>query len=153
MTRLVRTLPSKTLQQDVVEHHEHTHVHPSGTVSAVVDTSETETSTTFDDMATVGPTVEVVVPDSGVILVGIHSSLDNSGANSSLMSFAGTGANTIAAADATAIQNIGTDERIFSGVFLLTGLNAGATTLTAKYRVAGTTGTFRFRRIWATPQP
>lgn len=153
MTRLVRTLPTKSLQQDTVETHQHTHEHPSGTVGATVDTTETETSGTYDDMATVGPTVSVVVPASGRIMVGIHAGLDNSGTGNTLMSFAGTGVNTIAASDGLAIANTGTDERMYSGVFLLTGLNAGATTLTAKYRVSANTGTIRLRRLWAKPDP
>lgn len=151
MTRLIRTLPTKPFHEDVVERHQHTHAHASGTVGATVDTTETETNTAYDDMATVGPSIEVVVGSSGMVLVGIHAGLDNSGANNTLMGFAATGANTIAANDGNAILNHGTDERLLSGVFLLTGLNAGATTLTAKYRVSGGTGTIRLRRIWASP--
>jgi hypothetical protein len=72
------------------------------------------------------------------------------------MSFAGTGANTIAAADANALIQAGSAQQRASASTVLIGLNPGATTLTSKYKVSGggaASCTFANRSITAIPLP
>jgi len=121
--------------------------------TAEVSTSQTTTSATFTNLATVGPSVTVNVGVNGLLLVILYSSSDNSVSGvSNRMGYDLSGANTLAAADAFAsMTGINQLERK-SSVFLHTGLTPGSTTLTMKYR-AGTSGTASFsnRKITAIP--
>lgn len=109
---------------------------------ARVETSETTTSDSFTDMTTVGPAVTVTVPASGILVVNVSAQLgnDNSGGGAS-MTFELSGANTLAASDAYSVgyfaQAAGAYERQTRRT-VLTGLTAGSTTITAKYRRANT---------------
>lgn len=123
---------------------------------ATVATSETGTMTAFTGTqpATAGPTVTVTTGTSA--LVYIYASLSNSNAGGlALMGFAISGATTVAASDAFAIQaqldSAGQTFRI-GATFLVTGLTAGSNTFTAKYRVNAGTGTFADRRLIVIPQ-
>lgn len=126
--------------------------------AVLVGTSETTTSTSYTDLATVGPEVTIEVPASGVVLVGISGAMKDSDASSqALMSFAASGANTLSAADNRAISHDnpssgGTPEfQSLGASFLLTGLTPGLTTFTAQYRkiAASGTATFANRRLFA----
>lgn len=115
--------------------------------AAVVATSQTTTSTTYADLSTTGPAVTILTGTSALVTVG--GNLVPSGAGTfAIMSFAVSGASTVAAADATAAATE-TDNLNISKQSLITGLTAGANTFTAKYRVVSGTGTFQRRTISA----
>jgi hypothetical protein len=124
-------------------------------VAANVVTSQTTVSTTYVDLATVGPTVTLTVPASGRVLVSVTSDMSNStGGGSNFMGFAISGADTRAAADTNALILGGNTLQAATASFIVTGLTAnGSDTFTAKYRVSGGTGTFSNRSIWAIPIP
>ncbi len=113
-------------------------------VTATVATSETETNTAYDDMTTAGPAVTLTTGDA--VLVTVTAALFNSAGNQTSMSWAVSGASTIAAADSRSIQWNGTVEVRFSQTFLQS-VTAGSNTFTAKYRVTAGTGTFSDRDI------
>jgi hypothetical protein len=122
-----------------------------------VATLEPTSSLVYTDLATVGPTVTVVVPASGRLLVSVTAAeLGNAGSTACFMSFAGTGANTITAVDANALVQAGGAQQRASASTVLAGLTPGSTTLTAKYRVTGggaASCTFATRSIYAIPLP
>lgn len=123
--------------------------------SPLVAAAESTTSTTYVDLTTVTDTVTVTVGANGILLVGISALLYNTGAgNFTFMSFAASGANTLAADDTRCVEyktaNAAND-MFLGNTILLTGLAPGSTTLKAKYRVAAGTGQFINRRIWAVP--
>ena len=120
--------------------------------AATVATSQGTTSATYTDLATAGPAVTVTTGTKALITVSAE--LYNTTANGgSYMSFAVSGATTVAAADlysvsmgpvaATVADAIGA-----SRVTLLTGLTAGSNVFTAKYRrLNAGTATFANRTI------
>lgn len=127
---------------------------PSG---AVIATSQTTTGTAYGDLATVGPAVTVTIGSTGKAKVSLHSAIAN--ATSSLASYYGfavSGATVQAASDALAIgftsPSPGAGIRCGTTI-LLTGLNPGSTTFTAKYRMDPGVGpaTFVDRRLSCTP--
>lgn len=119
-------------------------------VSAVVTTSQTTSSTAYTNLATVGPTATITTGTQALVTVTANLTNDtiSDGAG---MSFAITGATTVAASDNFAYyinavaggQNFGG-----SATYLVTGLTAGVNVFTAKYRaVAGGTMTALRRHI------
>ena len=118
----------------------------SGT--AAVATNQTTTSTSYTDLATAGPAVTLTTGTKALVVVSCG--LYNSVANSTYMGFAVSGATTIAAADASAIEIGGSNGTVFVAVsraLMLTTLTAGSNVFTAKYRVSGGTGNFYNRAI------
>lgn len=112
-----------------------------------VTTSETTTSTSYTDLATVGPdpTLSPGRATDQIILFGARLG-NNNAATYSLMSVAIAGA---AAADVDAIESIsGNNNQKQSGHILPTSV-ADASTHTAKYRVTGNTGAYSNRRVSA----
>lgn len=122
-----------------------------GTDGSTVSTSQTTTSTSYVDLATTGPAVTVITGTE--VLVTLSALVYNSGANNTYMSFAVSGATTLAAADARCIVHANTSATLScpSRTFKLTGLTAGSNTFTAKYRVTGGTGSYENRDIVVTP--
>lgn len=125
--------------------------------TATVATSETSTSNSFTDLATVGPTVNVKIGKSGMALVILYSFGDSGtvGAGPS-MGFAVAGASTVAAADQFSIFHsvaTGASQARRSGTFLVTGLTAGDNIFTAKYKNKTDTNsvTFSGRAITVIP--
>lgn len=123
------------------------------TSGAVVATSQTRSSTTYGDLATVGPAVTVTTGTSA--LVWITSGLDNTltGAGS-YASFAVSGVSTVNASDQWAVYVSGQDSEsvVRRGVARrVTGLTAGVNIFTMKYRVGSGTGTFVDREISVMP--
>jgi len=121
--------------------------------SAHIATTETTTSTSYADLATVGPSVTV---NAGTAcLVSIYASLQNSTSGAvAKMSYAVSGASTIAASDVTAISltTAAANQAIRTGMtFLQTPLTSGSKTFTAKYAVSAGTGSFVNRRITVLP--
>lgn len=126
-------------------------------IGAVVATSQTTTSTSYTDLATAGPAVTVTIGATGKALVSMHGAIANAtSALASYFGFAVSGASTVAASDTTAIgfTSPSSGAGIRAGtVLLVTGLAAGSTTFTAKYRMDPGVGpaTFVDRRLSATP--
>lgn len=119
------------------------------TLSSFVATSETTTSTSYADLATIGPAVTITTGTSALVWWG--ASISNTGANSSRMSMSVGGASSVAASDQWAAIVLGTSAfRIFSG-HLFTGLTAGSNVFVAKYSVAANTGTFINRELIVHP--
>ncbi len=128
----------------------------TGAASALVDTAESTASTSYADLATVGPTVTVTIGVNGVALVSIYSyNMLNTGTSRTHMGFAVSGATTQAAADNYSVMVLASSANVpqigGSAVFVLTGLTPGATTFTAKYKVAASSSNFQGRRIAVVP--
>lgn len=121
-------------------------------VQALVATSQATTSTTYTDLATVGPAVTVTTGTSALVIVGAQI-LNSTAAITAFMSFAVSGATTSAAVDAGRAVGVANANLILaSRAFLMTGLTPGSNTFTAKYKVNGaSTGTFQDRYIIVRP--
>ena len=123
--------------------------------AALVTTQETTTSTSYVDLTTTSATVTINVGAYGQVLLNLYCGrYNNTATGQALMSFAASGANTIAASDAYCIGEVNPANYQYNGgaTHLLTGLSPGSTTFKAKYR-AHTAGTANFlnRRISAIP--
>jgi hypothetical protein len=124
--------------------------------SDTVATSETTTSTSYTDLATVGP--EVTVTTNNAALVWFACQLSNGTANTyTAASVAVTGDSNVPASNTWAMYNdgkgtAGQSERAFS-VHKFKDLTPGSNTFTMQYRVgtAATTGTFLNRHIVVMP--
>jgi hypothetical protein len=129
----------------------------AGTVANAVATAESTSSTTYVNLTTAGPSVTVIVPASGRVLVSVTTATTgNSASTSCLMSFAASGGNTVAASDANAVILAGQALQRASATSVLGGLAAASTTFTAQYRVAGqgsASCTYSNRSIMAIPLP
>lgn len=116
--------------------------------------NQTTTSSSYTDLATVGPTVTVssTVAKAWTIVWGCRG-LNTGTDNPWLCSIDISGATTLAAHDDRAIQSDGLSgsepHRQFS-VFR-TNFNAGSTTVTMKYRVPAATGSFMNRFLAVIP--
>lgn len=125
--------------------------------AANVATSQTTTSTSYTDLTTSGPAVTVTTGTTAMVQVHFRYSNSSGNANNDTgtghMSFAVSGATTLAAADARCAQGPqihSTHTQTRSGMFYVTGLTAGSNTFTAKYKVSGVTpgtGTFSERNL------
>jgi hypothetical protein len=115
----------------------------------IVATSETTTSNSYTDLATVGPTVTVTTGPYAIVF--LYNSNVNSTTVTSLMSFEVSGASSIAAADNNSIGIAGTTGSREGAAFLVTTLTAGSNTFRCKYRVGSGTGTYADRRITVFP--
>ena len=127
----------------------------TGGQMAEVATSQTTTSTSYADLATVGPAVTVVVGANGLALVSIAASLTNSNVGGyAIMAFAVSGATTTAAQDKygvfTNVPTAAAAQRL-GATYLISGLTPGSTTFTCKYKVISNTGTFDNRYIGVVP--
>jgi hypothetical protein len=128
-----------------------------GPATAFVATNEATTSTTYADLATTTDQITVNVGSSGLLMVFISSEINPGTTNQfGFVSFALSGANTQAADDSYAIAYqayANTAAHTTGTTFLLTGLNAGATTVKMKYRISSAVSTINFlqRRISAIP--
>lgn len=119
--------------------------------------SETTTSTTYTDLATVGPTVTVTTGTKAIVIIScaMSSSL-GTGTAATAMAFEVSGSTSIAASDTSSWYQSGlitTSPNLPACApgFLLTNLTPGSNTFRAKYRVSGGTGSFQDRRIEVIP--
>jgi len=121
--------------------------------TANINTGESTSSSAYTALATPGPVVTVT---TGVMaLVGVSSTLSNNtvGQNT-YMSYAVSGATTIAATDDRAqLMTAAAINQAFraSHWYLETGLTAGSNTFTAQYRVTANTGSWSNRRMIVVP--
>lgn len=122
---------------------------------ATVTASQSTTSNSFVDLATVGPSVTVTTGNQAI--VSIYAAMTvNTNDNQAEAGYAVSGATSIAATSARVVQLDGCpagDELRMSAVFFQSGLTAGTNTFTMKYRVptAGVSGTFADRHIVVIP--
>jgi len=122
-----------------------------------VATEETSSSTSYTDLATSGPavTVSIAAGERCLVIIECGSFLDTSPAGArARMSFAVSGAETIAATDTDSVfTSIPADYVFGSRNTLFTATTGGNYTFTAKYKVVGAvSGTWSSRRILAIPQ-
>ena len=123
------------------------------TQRANVGTSQNTTSTSFTDLSTSGPAVTVDTSTGAMIIVSARLS-NNTGGQTSEMSFAISGASSIAAATSRSLSyesSNGGDEMLASFVHFEDAITTGSNVFTAKYRVTGGTGTFGARLIIVMP--
>lgn len=130
--------------------HRHSRETPQGNTVA---TAESTASAAYVDLTTVGPAVTVTTGTSALVLVGCLGLTTNVG-SATWMAIAVSGATTIAAVDNNAFAQ--TSSTASAGVqatycFVITGLNAGSNTFTAKYRTNGGTATFSMRTLAVWP--
>ena len=121
-------------------------------VAAFETASETTTSTSYDNLATVGPAVTTT---SGArSLVSICATVANSTVNaSSDMGIDVSGAHTLAAGSNLSLRHTSAtaNAMVAASYVSLFSVAAGTSTYTAKYRVSSGTGTFDDRRIAVIP--
>ena len=100
--------------------------------AATVTTSQATTSTSYTDLATAGPAVTVTTGTSA--LVTIQTLGAGAVSNRQFMSFAISGATTVAAG--TYVQGVttATDDSFRVSSFVVSGLTAGSNTFTTKYK-------------------
>lgn len=117
---------------------------------ASVATQEDTTSLTYTDLATAGPSTSVTLTAARTVLVFVRSSMQNiTTADDVFMSFAASGATTVAAADVNGLRHNGSGTAEQYASVAVVACNAGTTTFTAKHRVDGGTGRFTNRVIAA----
>lgn len=111
-----------------------------------VATLETTASTSFTDLATVGPAASVTLTAPRTVLVFLTARMRNqTTADDVYQSFAAGGATVLAASDGNGTRHNGSGgAQNYSSVSVV-ACSAGTTTFTAKYRVDGGTGEFSDR--------
>lgn len=118
-----------------------------------VTNAETTTSTSYTNLATVGPSVTVT--SGAKILIGVNAEVGNNTVNAgSLMSVDISGAHTAAATDTYCFGGTSSTANASdrgSMMVLLTSITPGSSTYTAKYRVSSGTGSFDDRRLTVIP--
>lgn len=126
--------------------------------SPFVATSETRAATTYGALATAGPSVDVTVGESGILLVHIACLIGETSDNDGgAVSFTLSGANTLAADDSRRISFIGNVVNAgaeFGKIIPVSGLSPGVTTVTMVYKDLLDTGndvTYANRQLWAMP--
>ena len=132
-----------------------------GAKAALVSTAVATSSTSYTDLTnSIGPAVAVTVPASGAVLVTITGGILSSyNGEMGAMGFALTGTNISSATDARALRWTGRNElETFqsSATFYISGLTAGSTTFTAKYKTetgGSKNTTFSNRNIIVIPLP
>lgn len=121
--------------------------------SNTVATSQTTASTTYVDLATVGPAVTVTTGTKAWVTVTAFMS-NNTAGSGCRTSWAMSGSNTVAANDVNSIcieSPNANDGYRFSYTTMHDPITAGSTTWTAKYRAIANTGTFSDRVIAVIP--
>jgi hypothetical protein len=137
---------------------ERTQVSSASSEWIVADTAidlmfEPRASSSYGDLATVGPEVTVNVGPSGLLVVSLACYYFEVLPYGGYMSFELSGANTLAASDERAIFGLFALGQAFPSTSIaLSGLNPGETTVTAKYRSSNyptSTGEFMWRQVSA----
>lgn len=120
---------------------------------ASVPALQTTASTVYVDLATVGPTVSVVTGTSALVMMGMVSAMGAANAIN-FMAPAVSGASTVAAADANALQQSHATSGGVEGssqITLLTELTPGTNVFTAKYKTNAGTASIQARTITVFP--
>lgn len=120
-------------------------------LSADVTTNQTTSTTTYTDLATTGPavTLDLVAGQTVLVTVQCRSAVSPTSTTfQANMSFAVSGVESLAAADANAAENTDTASATVTRSTPYTAAVTGSHTFTAKYRVLNaTTGNWLNRRI------
>ena len=129
---------------------------PGVSATATVATAESTSSASYTDLTTVTDTVTVNIGSGGSALVMINAAIQPSATNGEgHLSFAISGASTVAASDAVGVQYnayTATASNRMGNTFLMTGLTPGSTTFKMKYFRGGSGSvTFSTRRISVVP--
>jgi len=106
--------------------------------SATVATAQSTTSTTYTDLATAGPSVTLTTGTKALVIITANIGVADPSV-SGYMSYAVSGATTIAASDTVAIRQQSTQssrENIRASAVSVPTLTAGSNTFTAKYRLS-----------------
>lgn len=111
----------------------------------VINTSQTTGSTTYTDLATVGPTVSLTTATVAFCL--ITGELTGSGSGSAYISVDISGATSLGPDDSRALINQGTNTKQFSINIPFSGLTSGSNTFRLKYRSSTGTSTFANRQL------
>ena len=118
-----------------------------------ITATESTTSTSYTDLATVGPTVATATGNSAIVF--IRAGIENTIANeASFMAFDVTGASSLPTNDASAINidGLAANSRFRMGsAYMINSLTAGVNTFTAKYKVSAGTGGFTQRQLAVFP--
>lgn len=125
-----------------------------GLSAATVSTPESRSDTSYGDLATPGPSVEVVTGERAVVFIGAN--MTGTSGSLGLMSFEVSGASTQAASDDTAVNGIADSIHRNAMFYIVEGLTPGLNIFTAKYRrsASGTgNATFARRNIFVVPLP
>jgi hypothetical protein len=120
---------------------------------SLLSVAENTASTTYVALATAGPTVTVTSGTNVFIFIGAHYS-NGTGGSGSRMSYAVSGATTIAAADDISVGGIPPTSGFThaSTATLLSGLTLGSNTFTSMYKATtGGSASFTFRRLAILP--
>lgn len=115
--------------------------------SNTVATSQITSSGSYTDLATTGPAVTITTGTAALVIVSAYLQCT---AGDAVMSFAVSGASTVAADDARSIRlgiSAGTVDGRVSGLCYVSGLTAGSNTFTAKYKRVAADGTFANREL------
>jgi hypothetical protein len=126
----------------------------SGAQYATVSTAQSTNSTSYTNLATVGPSATVPITASGRLLILFSFTGVSLGAGVPVYYVAPalTGANTIPAADANSRGGFSTGALYGERFVFFAGLAAGETTVTLRYRVeTAANAEFADRRLCAIP--
>jgi hypothetical protein len=121
------------------------------TQSATVTTFQGTSSASYTDLATVGPSVTLVTGTAAMISFG--ASINAPSGQQCQLSFAVSGATTLAASDTNSTFGGGVTGGLsgsLSRTMVISGLTAGTNTFTLKYSSSGGTANFRNRDISVT---
>ena len=118
----------------------------TGATSQNVTAAQSTSSTSYADLATVGPTVTVTIGANGLALVTMKSRAYNTAIDFIRIALVVSGANTIAAGTSPYLVEYkeanGANDTTLGATFLITGLTPGSTTFKIQYTVGSGTGTF-----------
>jgi len=123
--------------------------------SATVTTNQGTNSTSYTDLTTAGPSVTLTTGTTAIVMFGARYNDDGNTGNDGYVSFAVSGATTVAASDTYAGFGDGTASVAASNLplnyqYKITTLTAGSNTFTLKYKKANGTGNAGFSYRWIT---
>jgi hypothetical protein len=106
--------------------------------SDYISTAQSTSSSSYTDLATVGPTVSLVTGSTVIVMIAGRGTDDlNDGANA-FMSWAVSGATTVSASDTYSwYENQGLNDAFGTNIAIYTSLTPGFNTFTAKYKKSG----------------
>lgn len=120
-------------------------------VKAVIATSQTTATTTYTNLATIGPTVTVTTGATAIVILTARVRNDSVVARV-CMTVDITGATTIPASDDTrALEHEGTGWQRSSLIYLQSGLTPGSNIFKAEYRTTAGTGRWEDRELTVIP--
>jgi hypothetical protein len=115
-------------------------------LTSAVNTSETTASTTYVDLATVGPTVTCATGTQALVWLDLSLS-NSSGTSFSAAAVAISGASSFGPAIDTGVTNVGSLLNRAGVCWLATGLTSGSNQFKLQYRVNAGTGTYASRSL------